>query len=115
MKRAPIKLRRAGARRGPPDVPPEKWRNPEYRRWCVRTFRCDCCNNPHFLQFSHGPVNGASSKGPDAEGVVLCWACHVEQHAFTWPVFEKRHDFDRAAVAAAHWAAWEKERGAEVV
>ena len=115
MKRAPIKRRRAGVRRGPPEVPPEKWRNSPYREWAVTTFLCDVCGSRHLRVFAHGPVNGFGSKGPDAEGVVLCWTCHAEQHAFTWPVFGKRHDFDRAAVAAAHWAAWEKERGAEVV
>jgi hypothetical protein len=60
---------------------------------------------------AHGPVNGASSKGPDSGCIPLCRGFglmnhHDEQHAIGWPAFQVKYDLDRAREAAAHWLLW---------
>jgi len=105
--RAPIKRRREGVRRGP-------LRCPEYLDW-LRDQSCAVCGRRP-AEPAHGPVNGIGSKGPDNEAVPLCHLHHAAMHAIgSWVAFERlveleyRSRFDRAAVAAEHWAAWEKE------
>ena len=114
--RAPIERRREGVRRGPPDVPPEKWRNKAYREWLSDQPCAVCGRRP--AEPAHGPVNGIGSKGPDNEAVTLCHLHHAAMHAIgSWVAFERlveleyRSRFDRAAVAAEHWLRWEKEYG----
>jgi hypothetical protein len=95
-------------------VPPEKWRNPEYREWAVDSFPCDVCGNRGAgwlaTEFAHGPVNGTGSKGPDAEGVILCHGHHATMHRIGWTMFEQSYNFHRAAVATEHWERFVKER-----
>jgi hypothetical protein len=106
--RKSINRRRPGVRRGPTGVPPDKWRNEAYLEW-LREQPCALCGHSP-AEPAHGPMNGAGSKGPDAEAVPLCRLHHAEMHQFgSWPSFEERHFFIRAAVASAHWARWEGE------
>ena len=112
--RKPIKKRRSGGpRKGPADVPPEMWRNPGYLEFlrsegfcavCAYTF-CDPC---------HGPTNGTSSKGPDAEAIPMCRLHHSEQTASTWPQFEKRYKINRAAIARVWWNKFMESKGKAV-
>ncbi len=55
---------------------------------------------------AHGPVNGFGSKGGDDGAISLCRTHHREQHALTWPVFEKKYGIDRAMIAALGYSAF---------
>ena len=48
-----------------------------------------------------GPYGGTSQKGPNNEGIVLCWGFgslrhHEEQHRIGWPMFEAKYGINRA-------------------
>lgn len=55
---------------------------------------------------AHGPINGASSKGPDNEAIPLCRHHHMEQHQIGWPAFEVKYGIDRAKEAVVRYAAY---------
>src|SRR5689334_14408876 len=74
-------VRSGGPRRGPKGVEPEKWRNASYRTWLRKNGMCEACSRMRarpmeayweLIDFCHGPVTGMGSKGPDAEGILLC-------------------------------------------
>jgi len=125
MKRTPVRKKHPGIRRGPAEIPPEKWRNPKYLRF-LKAGHCSVCwrnelpgDNPTYGDSSfvciidpcHGPVNGKGSKGPDSEAVPMCRVHHEQQHLWGWPRFEKYHGFSRSGEAAKWWAAFEKLAG----
>ena len=113
MKHSTIRKKRPGpTRRGP-------LRNPRYRHWATLQ-PCDACLACGLVTdtscLAHGPVGGTSQKGPDNEGIVLCWGFgslrhHEEQHRIDWPMFEAKYGINRAELAAAHWARYLKSRG----
>lgn len=112
MKRTPVrKRRRGGPRRGPSSVPPEQWRNRKYidflktEGWC---FPCSLAvlyskPVPGGCDPAHGPINGLSSKGPDADAIPLCRTHHDEQHQIGWRGIEIKYGFRRKVIAAYWW------------
>ena len=126
--RKPIPRKRKGPpRRGPVNVPPERWRNPRYLRFLREEGICHVCQiedersvyrgypkNAGFpLQCDpmHGPPNGKSQKGPDAEAMPGCRWHHDEQTEIGWPAFEAKYRFDRGAVAEMWWQRFLEEKG----
>ena len=106
MKRSPVRRRRPGApRRGPSDVAANEFRNPQYLKWLREECTCHVCHDVE-CDPAHGPVNGTSSKGPDAGAIPLCRYHHREQHKIRWPEFEKRYQFSREREAAVYWTAY---------
>lgn len=111
----PIRKRRPGPpRRGPADIPPEEWRNPEYLDFLreegvcdvCRSFRCDGNCRAGFLEGfcdpMHGPPNGGSQKGPDTGAIPGCRRHHDEQTKIGWAAFEVKYGFSREE-RAAEW------------
>ncbi len=106
LKRTPVKRRRKGTRRGPAGIPPEQWRNPAYLEFLRENGRCVVCHLPG-CDPCHGPVNGTSSKGPDASAIPMCRREHDEQTRIGWPAFEKLHGIDREREALIWWTAFQ--------
>jgi hypothetical protein len=108
--------RRSEPRRGPAGIPPDEWRNPDYLAFLRGECRCFVCLLPNVAlgrsaayanlpcDPCHGPVNGASSKGPDREATPMCRFHHDEQTRIGWVAFEAKYQFDRAKEARSHWA-----------
>jgi hypothetical protein len=111
----PIRKRRPGPpRRGPADIPPEEWRNPEYLDFLREEGYCRACRiqplNPYEysaldtgrfgMDPMHGPPNGGSQKGPDTGAIPGCRTHHDEQTRIGWPAFEAKYGFSREAEAA---------------
>lgn len=124
LKRTAVKSVRLGARRGPADVPAERWRNPGYLVFLREQGRCLPCmvayatEGHQIVRASdcdpmHGPVNGVSSKGADAEAMPGCRPHHIEQHRIGWPAFEAKYGFDRQKESAAWWALYQIYREAK--
>ncbi len=116
LKRSPVRRKRPGKpRRGPVGIPAEQWRNPAYLKF-LRHSACVACypalkdQTVNFLfagcDPAHGPTNGTSSKGPDAEAIPLCRKHHDYQHEIGWPAFEAEYGIDRRVIAAAWWKAF---------
>ena len=115
LKRTPVKKRRTGpARRGP-------MRDKGYLAW-LRTDTCcvACrltrggaerysCQSPP--DAAHGPVNGASQKGPDNGAIGLGAPHHREQHRIGWPAFEAKYRFSREGEARKLYAAYLAQKG----
>lgn len=128
IQRTAVRKRRPGPpRRGPSDIPAEKWRNPGYLKFLRAEGRCVACSRKdHRLRdqiceqlgrgFSyscdpmHGPPNGKSQKGPDAEAIPGCSAHHRLQTEIGWTAFEERFQFSRKAEAAIWWARYQGSR-----
>ena len=108
--RIPIKKRRAGVRRGPVGVPSEKWRNSRYLKFLREFGYCAVCASSG-CDPCHGPVNGMSSKGPDAEAIPMCREHHNEQTRLGWPKFEDAHGFDRKTIARLWWNSFILQKG----
>lgn len=99
-----IPRRRSKLRRGPIGIPPEQWRNPAYLDF-LRQCPCEVCGRRP-CDPAHGPVNGMSSKGPDAGAIPLCREHHEEMHDLNWPAFEILRGINREKAATKHWAAF---------
>lgn len=128
QKRKKIKAKRSGTRRGPNAIPPDQWRNPKYITWLADRLCVACTCEVRIAakfgdgrrsshdQFSypsdpcHGPVNGTSSKGPDAGAIPMCRRHHDEQHSVGWRMFERVYEFSRAGEAVVFWEMFKNER-----
>ena len=77
-------------------------RDPKYLAFLREHGRCEVCGAAG-CDPAHYLTNGTASKGPDNEAVPLCRICHDEQHATTWPEFERRHGLVWKDVAAKWW------------
>ncbi len=108
MKRTAVRKRRPGTRRGPPDCPKERWRNPRYLAFLRQEGRCIvCCRRP--CDPAHGSPNGNSQNGPDAEASPLCRLDHMEQTKIGWPKFQEKYGIDRKVEAEKWWKAFKGE------
>ncbi len=114
MKRsAPVKKRRSGTRRGPPEIPAAEFRCPKYIKFLRKEGYCMACGGTGGWMGcdpAHGPVNGTSSKGPDREAGPLCGECHGHQHRMGWPAFEALFRFSREEKAAEWWKRFKEQR-----
>lgn len=103
---APSRRRAGKPRRGPPDIPADRWRNPGYLQFLRNEGKCLICQG-RGCDPAHGPVNGQSSKGPDSGAGPLCRAHHDEQHRIGWHSFECRYGFSREIESAVWWSAYQ--------
>jgi hypothetical protein len=102
---------------------PETFRDAKYRRWVAEGHQCSIkgvsdhkCGpwreqQPPAIDFAHIGTGGKGLKASDRDGIPLCRAAHMEQHAIGWNRFAIKYDIDPRAIAADLWATWEK-RGA---
>lgn len=116
-----IPARRGAPRLGPAGIPPDQWRNADYRRFLREEGVClACCAQRstyafhHPREFSpslpkgncdpmHGPPLGVRMKGPDAGCIPGCRIHHEEQTKIGWPAFEAKYGFSREKEAASWW------------
>lgn len=125
-------MKRSAVKRSQKPIPKKRskprrtlqFRDKKYREWVAQRGQCQVCEilkqrGDRFVFFgrdcclAHGPAAGKSLKGPDNEGMALCWGSrwthHEEQHRFAWPAFETKYGFSRAEKAAelyAEYLAW---------
>ncbi len=97
---APRRRRKGPARRGPAGIPADEWRNPAYLDFLRSEGKCVVCHK-RGCDPCHGPVNGTSSKGPDAGALPMCRAHHDVQTVIGWPEFERGYGFSREIESAA--------------
>ena len=114
VERKPLPKVRKKLRRGP-------MRDPLYRKW-IRT-ACACAlydrdnhngcayDGSATIDPAHTENNGMRSKGSDSSCVPLCRAHHREYDAGR-AAFERKYSVDVKALAAEHWARYQKEKGA---
>lgn len=119
QKRKPIpRVRKGPARRGP-------MRDPAYGRWCAKQPCAVTGSRPGSLVWlgkfgnviaiidpAHTQGNGMSSKGPDWSCVPLIRQLHneLDHELGTVAAFNEKYKVDMKALAAEHFARYEREK-----